>query len=162
MLFEGGVRVPFIAWGAGTDSGSKVIDVPIQLTDLVPTMLEMAKTSAPAEIPLIGTSLVQVLTGQGSLPERDLIWHFPAYLEGKTKLHGPWRTTPAASIVHGKWKLLEFFEDGRKFLFQLEADISEQNDLSAKHPERVQELADRLVKWRKQRNAPMPQLPEKP
>lgn len=162
MLFEGGVRVPFIAWGAGTGSESRVVDDPIQLTDLVPTMLEMAKTPAPAKIPLIGTSLVQVLTGQGSLPQRDLIWHFPAYLEGKTKLHGPWRTTPAASIVRGKWKLLEFFEDGRRFLFQLEADISEQNDLSEKHPERVQELANCLAQWRQQRNAPMPQHPEKP
>lgn len=162
MLFEGGVRVPFIAWGTGIDSEQKVVDVPIQLTDLVPTILEMTGLPAPAEIPLIGTSLVPAFSGQGSLPDRDLIWHFPAYLEGKTKLHGPWRTTPAASIVRGKWKLLQFFEDNRRFLFDLEADISEQNDLSEQHPERVQELTDRLAQWRKHRNAPMPEPPEKP
>ncbi|MGE4632973.1 MAG: sulfatase [Planctomycetota bacterium] len=161
-LFEGGVRVPFIAWGAGTGSKNRVLDVPIQLSDLVPTMLEMAETSAPSGTPLMGESLVGPLTGKGTLSKRDLIWHFPAYLEGKSKLHGKWRTTPAASIIRGKWKMVEFFEDDRRFLFDLEADISEQNDLSEKQPDRVTDLAETLAAWRKQRNAPMPQSIKKP
>ncbi|MGE4619785.1 MAG: sulfatase [Planctomycetota bacterium] len=155
-LFEGGVRVPLIAWGFGTGSKARVLDVPIQLTDLVPTMLEMTGASVDPKIPLIGESLVGPLTEQAELPQRNLIWHFPAYLEGKSNLHGNWRTTPAASIVRGKWKLLEFFEDERRFLYNLEQDISEQQNLAEKEPELVQNLAQTLSNWRQQRKAPMP------
>ncbi len=155
-LFEGGVRVPLIAWGFGTGSKARVLDVPIQLTDLVPTMLEMTGASVDPKIPLIGESLVGPLTEQAELPQRNLIWHFPAYLEGKSSLHGNWRTTPAASIVRGKWKLLEFFEDNRRFLYNLEQDISEQQNLAEKEPELVQNLAQTLSSWRQQRKAPMP------
>jgi len=58
--------------------------------------------------------------------------------------------------------MVEFFEDDRRFLFDLEADISEQNDLSEKQPDRVTNLAETLAAWRKQRNAPMPQPIDKP
>ncbi len=156
MLFEGGVRVPFIAWGHGTASPSRVIDAPIQLTDLVPTMLEMSGVTADPSIPLVGESLVGVLDGKSSLPDRSLIWHFPAYLEGRSQLFKNWRTTPAASIVRGDWKLIEFFEDGRRLLYQLREDISEKNDLSGKFPERVEQMASELNLWATERKAPMP------
>ena len=91
------MRVPFIAWGQGTGSPVRVQDVPIQLTDLVPTLLEMAHVPTPAEVPLEGVSLTKLLDGSATLPDRDLVWHFPAYLEGYTRLHGPWRTTPVTS-----------------------------------------------------------------
>ena len=156
MLFEGGVRVPFIAWGQGTGSPVRVQDVPIQLTDLVPTILEMAHVPAPAEVPLEGVSLTKLLEGNAALPDRDLVWHFPAYLEGYTRLHGPWRTTPVTSIVRGPWKMLEFHEDQRRYLFHLERDPSELDDLADQQVDLVDQLATSIDQWRKERNAPMP------
>ena len=156
MLFEGGVRVPFIAWGHGTASPSRVIDAPIQLTDLVPTMLEMSGVTADPSIPLVGESLVGVLDGKSSLPDRSLIWHFPAYLEGRSQLFKNWRTTPAASIVRGDWKLIEFFEDGELELYNLKNDLGEKNNLAAKQPEKVKELHAAMLKWRKETKAPVP------
>ncbi|MDE0960930.1 MAG: sulfatase [Planctomycetota bacterium] len=156
MLFEGGVRVPFIAWGHGTGASERVSEIPIQLSDLVPTFLEMAKVPTPQEVPLEGVSLTRLLNGNGSIPERDLVWHFPAYLQGYTALHGPWRTTPVTSIVRGPWKMLEFHEDQRRLLFHLERDPSEQHDLADQQVELVHQLANSLDRWRKQRNAPMP------
>jgi len=156
MLFEGGVRVPFIAWGAGTGSPDRIQDVPIQLSDLVPTMLEMSSVPVPENTPLQGVSISGLLSGTSAEPVRDLVWHFPAYLQGYTRAHGIWRTTPVTSIVRGPWKLLEFHEDQSRMLFHLDQDPSEQNDLASSRPDLVSDLAASIERWRKVRDAPMP------
>jgi arylsulfatase A-like enzyme len=84
---------------------------------------------------------------------RDLFWHFPGYLGAG---EGTWRTTPAGAIRSGDWKLIEFFEDGRKELFNLRADEWQRTNLAEKNPEKVAELHAKLVVWRKAVSAPMP------
>jgi arylsulfatase A-like enzyme len=57
----------------------------------------------------------------------------------------------------GKWKLIEFFENGHTELYDLEADIEEQHDLAAQHPERVQSMKSSLQVWRTDQGALMPE-----
>lgn len=154
-LFEGGIRVPLVFAGYGVASGGRVNDTPVQLTDLAPTIFDLCRVTPPAEIPWVGESLTPVLSGAPTLPERDLIWHFPAYLEGPRRAGG-WRTTPAAAICRGNYKLIEFFEDGSRLLFDLAADPGETNDLSALYPQVTSDLAGRLERWREEREPPMP------
>ena len=101
MLYEGGIRVPLIAWGKRIPGGRVNTQDPVQLTDLVPTLLEWSRTRAPESLPLAGTSLVSLLEDGTPLPERDLYWHFPAYLSGAARRHGLWRTTPVSAIMRG-------------------------------------------------------------
>ena len=159
MLYEGGIRVPLIAWGAGLKGGRINSTDSVQLTDLAPTFLELAGASAPEPELLVGTSLNPVLFQQGALPERDLMWHFPAYLEGIRSIHGTWRTTPVSSMMRGDDKLLEFFEDGDLQLYDLK-DPTEQIDLSAQDPNKVKDLRERLQRWRAARKMPMPSGPK--
>jgi arylsulfatase A-like enzyme len=56
-----------------------------------------------------------------------------------------------------KWKLLEYFEDGRRELYDLETDPGEQTDLATQQPQRVQALAQKLAAWRIEVNAQLPQ-----
>jgi arylsulfatase A-like enzyme len=152
-LHEGGVRVAWVArWPGKVPAGTT--DTPVISVDLMPTLIELGGGKPPAKQPLDGVSLVECFTSGGKkAPERDLFWHFPGYL-GAGK--GSWRTTPAGAIRSGDWKLIEFFEDGKKELYNLKDDEGQKTNLADKQPEMVKELHAKLVAWRKAVNAPMP------
>jgi arylsulfatase A-like enzyme len=102
--------------------------------------------------PLDGLSMLPAMTGQ-SMSTRDLYWHFPGYLGAG---QGTWRTTPAGAVRSGNFKLIEFFEDGRQELYDLQADLSQKTNLLKTQPGKAAELHAKLVAWRKAVNAPMP------
>ena len=155
MLYDGGIRVPYIfRWPSRIAPGS-VCDQPICSVDLYPTLLEVAGARAPADHPLDGVSYLPLLLGAGKarLGREAIFWHFPGYLGAG---QGSWRTTPAGAIRAGDWKLLEFFEDGRLELYDLRNDMGEQRNLAADKPETVKQLHEKLLAWRQAIKAPMP------
>jgi arylsulfatase A-like enzyme len=155
MLYEGGIRVPYIFRWPGKIAPNAVCNEPIHNVDLYPTLLALTGTKPPATYPLDGTSYLDLLTNGGKMeqPRHPLFQHFPGYLGAGG---GTWRTTPGGSIRAGDWKLLEFFEDGRLELYNLKDDIGEKHNLAAAHPDKVKELHGQLLAWRKELNAPMP------
>jgi len=154
-LYEGGTRVPFIARWPGHIPVKTTTDVPVISVDFYPSFLELAQGAAPKGQPLDGASFIECLTSGGKTsPKRDaLYWHFPGYLGAG---EGTWRTTPAGAIRMGDYKLIEFFEDGKKELYNLRDDLSQTTNLAEKMPEKTKELHDKMVAWRKDINAPMP------
>lgn len=159
MLYEGGVRVPMIArWPGRVQRGSRC-DVPVIGVDLYPTFLDVAAADRPEGYELDGESLLPLLTSEAEdrFADRALFWHFPAYLQGTRKRIGrPFRTRPAGAIRVGNYKLLEFFEDGRLELYDLDKDIGEATDLSESHVNVATKLHARLKAWRAEVDAPVP------
>jgi arylsulfatase A-like enzyme len=155
MLYEGGVRVPYIFRMPGRISAGATCEQPINSVDLYPTLLELAGATPPEGYLLDGVSYLALLTSGGTARlDRDaLFWHFPGYLGAGP---GSWRTTPAAAIRAGDWKLIEFFETGKLELYNLRVDVSEKIDMARAMPDRVRALHERLLTWRKQIGAPMP------
>lgn len=155
MLYEGGIRVPYIFRWPGKIPPGTVCDVPIHSVDLFPTLLELAQAAPPKEHPLDGVSYARLLQSgnPADFPDRPLFWHFPGYLGGGK---GTWRTTPVGVVRVGAWKLMEFFEDGHLELYNLAEDIGEEQNLADKYPEKAAELHDLLKKWREEIKAPMP------
>ncbi|MHC4625465.1 MAG: sulfatase, partial [Planctomycetota bacterium] len=153
MLYEGGIRVPLLVRWPGVVSPASRCDAPVITVDFYPTLLEMASAERPAGQVLDGASFLPLLRGSGDLGRDAIFWHFPAYLQGSG---GTWRTTPAGAIRKGKWKLIEFFEDGRVELYDIVRDISEKNDLAEKMPEKAKELHELLKNWRESVNAKVP------
>ena len=155
MLYDGGVRVPYIFRWPGHIQPGTVCDEPINSVDLYPTLLEVAGAAPEPNYPLDGVSYLGLLTGRQQKLQRDaLYWHFPGYLGAGP---GEWRTTPAGAIRVGDYKLLEFFETGKLELYNLKDDIGEKHDLAAEKPALVKQLHDQLVAWREAIHAPMPQ-----
>ncbi|HJO38167.1 MAG: sulfatase [Vicinamibacterales bacterium] len=147
MLYEGGIRVPLIIRWPGMVGDGTVSDTPVIGVDLFPTLLAAAGIGRPGDAPLDGVDLTPLLTGTGPIPERPLFWHFPAYLEADASVPGPWRTTPAAAVRRGNYKLVTFFEDGRHELYDLADDPGESRDLAAQEPDRTEQLRAALERW---------------
>ncbi|MHC4942106.1 MAG: sulfatase [Planctomycetota bacterium] len=156
MLYEGGIREPLIISWTGTIAGGRNVSEPVIGTDFYPTILEMAGLPRPEGHVLDGRSLMPILQGDGSLDREAIYWHFPAYLERSKGVKGPWRTTPAGAVRKGAYKLIEFFEDGRLELYDLEEDRGETRDLSGTLPDKTRELHRLLEAWRADLGAPVP------
>ncbi|MCS7236929.1 MAG: sulfatase [Thermoguttaceae bacterium] len=160
MLYEGGIRVPFIFRWKGVIPAGRICHQLIHSVDFFPTFIALAGVPVPPNYPLDGLNILPLLVdpGRSDWPERALFWHFPGYLgAGKNT----WRTTPVGVIRKGPWKLMEFFEDGRLELYNLAEDVGERENLAAKLPEKVADLHAELLAWRKRVGAPMP-TPNRP
>lgn len=156
MLYEGGIRVPMIVKWPGKIKAGSVNNEPVISMDFFPTFLKVCGIQKPATKILDGVDISPLLYGSGNIQRKALYWHFPAYLEKAPGMKETWRQTPSSAIRKGDWKLIEYFEDGKLELFNLKNDIGEQNEMSTKFPDKVKELKNDLMQWRKDFNAPVP------
>src|SRR5262249_9560237 len=97
---------------------------------------------------LDGVNLVPLLKGTEAPVRPRLFWHYPHYSNQGGK--------PGGAVREGRHKLIEFYEDGRRELFDLDRDPGEGRNLSAEKPEVVKDLAAKLDEWRKEVGALMP------
>ncbi|MDC1465810.1 sulfatase [Polaribacter sp.] len=136
--FEGGIREPYIIKIPGLSKAGTKIDFPVTGADFYPTFLELAGEKLLPNKHNDGVSLLPLMKGE-CIKERALIWHFPHY--------GNQGGEPSSIIRKGIWKLIYYYEDGRKELYNLEKDISETNDVAVSHPEKVTKLNKELFDY---------------
>lgn len=129
-LYEGGVRVPMIAWWPGKIEGGRTTDHPSAFWDISPTVRELSGAAPQADTD--GISLVPTLLGKGNQKKHEsFYWEF---FEGGGK----------RAIRKGPWKLILFDTNKeanpRAELYNLSKDPAEKNDLAAKKSGKVAEL----------------------
>ena len=160
--YEGGTRVPLIMRWDGKIKANSITAEPVINLDFYPTFLEITNTMGEKEQALDGESLTPVLFETGTIKERALYWHFPIYLEAQngyneyTGRDPYFRTRPGSTMRFGKWKLHQYFEDGAVELYNLDTDLSEQNNLAQINLEKTSEMLNMLELWRTATNAPIP------
>lgn len=129
-LWEGGIRVPWIAAWPGRIPAGRVVDAPVTQLDILPTALAAAGAAPAAG--LDGADLLPLLTGAGPAPaERTLFWRFG----------------PQFAVRRGDWKLVKPGKDAQPLLIDLAHDPGEENDLAATQPERALELQRAFAEW---------------
>ncbi len=146
-MYEGGTRVPCVAWQPGTVPPGGECHVPVCSVDILPTLLRYTETPG-GRLPMDGTDLTDLLRGGNSLDRDALFWHYPHY--------GNQGGTPGSSVRCGDYKLIEFYEDGRLELYNLALDPSETQNLVAAEPHKTRELHERLRTWRQEVAAQYP------
>ncbi len=147
-LYEGGIREPLLVrWPKVVRPGTEIA-TPVTSPDFFPTLLEAVGLHAQPGQRLDGISFLPLLRGTTRLPERTLFWHYPHY--------GNQGGAPGAAIRRGKWKLIEWFEDGKVELFNLADDPGETRNLAAGEPQRVDQLRTELHAWQHEVGAKFP------
>lgn len=130
-LFEGGIRVPFIMKWKGTLPENKIYYKPVITLDVAATALALAGEKIPAELP--GKNLIPyLLNEQSSQPHEYLFWKWMGQ----------------SAIRSGKWK---YFRENQQteYLFDLEKDITEKENLISIYPGQAESLRNELKNWEK-------------
>lgn len=156
--YEGGVREPMIvSWPGVVKPGTQCNDYLI-IEDFYPTLLEMANINLPdTPQPIDGKSFVPLLTGKGANPSvgRSLYWNFPNNW-GPT---GP-GIGATCTIRKGDWKLIYYYQNRRKELFNVRKDIGEKHNLAGQEPELVETLSKELGNHMRRVDAQRPYFKE--
>ena len=156
QLFEGGIRVPFVMQWKGRIPAGQTYLHPVMGFDCHATALAAAgllpedqhqpvpssgrakPDGSKAEAvegssqPLDGVNLLPFVTGKiADAPHEQLFW----------------RAGASYAVRSGHWKLLHLPQQGGTMLFDLQKDVSEENNLAASHPEKQKELQNLFASW---------------
>lgn len=145
-LFEGGLRVPFIAKGPGISEGT-VYHAPIAGWDLLPTFADLA--GCPADLlpnGIDGQSFAPALLGRTAANRTDLpVFHSP-YMSGRKM----------STFISGDYKLIKRWDTGELQLFDLSENISEDQDISETCPETTLKLWKQMDRYLREIHADIP------
>ena len=140
-MWEGGLRVPFIARWPGRMPAGKVTDEFLTSLEIFPTLLAAAGANPPRGVKLDGFDMLPVLRGEMKSPRTEMFWQR--------------RGDKAARV--GNWKWVESEKGGG--LFDLTLDPGETKDLSSEKPDVIATVKGRWEAWRKEMDASEPRGP---
>jgi arylsulfatase A len=138
--WEGGVRVPAIAWWPGKIAPGSVCDAVSGAIDVLPTCLKVAGAEIPTQPVLDGRDLCPLLFGRSKESQREAHYYFAGYNIQAVR-QGPWKL---ALTPQGNAQAKGQLEDDAKTnprLYNLDAEIGERTNLAEQHPEIVSKLA---------------------
>ena len=127
-LYEGGIRVPTIAWWPGTIEPGSTSDHIGYFGDLMATACDLAEVETPAGLDSI--SFLPALKGQGSRQKQHdyLYWEF--YELGGRR-----------AVRWGHWKAVRPLWNAPINLYDLSGDLGERHNIADKHSDVVQKMA---------------------
>jgi arylsulfatase A-like enzyme len=138
-LYDELLEVPLLVALPGGAGAGRRVDVPVSLTDLPRTVLDLLG-QADAEFP--GRSFASLVLGEegGAGPIRA----HAATVRGE----GDERVTVEREAwIEAGWKLVRDHDTGARELYDLAADPRERSDLAAREPERAARLEEHLDAW---------------
>ncbi len=143
-VYEGGIRVPFIAYWPGKIAPGGVSDTRFYFPDVLPTLCDIAGAKVPDR--LDGISFWPTLIGKGEQKLHEFFyWEFSGYGGQQAVTAGNWKAVRQAL---GKGVV-------KTELYDLATDESEKNNVAAKHPDVVM----RLEKIMKEQHTPSAVFP---
>ncbi len=129
-LFEGGIRIPFIARWPGEIQAGMTNSHVSSFQDFLATACDLADVASCPESD--GLSMVPAMTGTGEQQQHEfLYWEFNE------------KAGPTQAVRAGDWKLVKRYKKPLT-LFNLENDIGESNNLAKEYPEQLDRLVSML------------------
>jgi arylsulfatase A-like enzyme len=126
ILYEGGIRAPFIARMPGKIAPGTTSDVLTTSVDFMPTAADLAGVPQPSGID--GISILPTLLGQKQAKQHDSLYFeiYEPYFQQSVRL--------------GDWKGYRLGTKAPLELYDLKADPAEKQDIAAAHPDIVKKI----------------------
>lgn len=144
-LYEGGIRVPFIAhWPGNIPAGQLDETTVMSMADFLPTFAELLNLEIPehARDQISGESLAPAFRGQPTVRQNPIFWEYRFGSWGRDH-----ERSPRLGLRDGDWKLLMNPDHSRVELYNLREDITETANQAQFKPEKVAELEAKLMEW---------------
>ena len=133
---EGGIRVPgIVRWPGHVKAGTES-DTPVIGSDIFATICEIVGAPLPTDRTIDGASMLPVFNGKPIQRKQPLYW----------RNHLAPDATRVAMRV-GDWKILGSSDLTTFELYNIQEDWQETNDLQAKHPDKFEELKNKLIEF---------------
>lgn len=153
QLWEGGIRVPYIAhWPARYPAGLR-FQHPVTTLDILPTAAAAAEHPAQPDWKLDGVDLTPYIAGTSEgRPHESIFWRLAVRSEGPDDIHwatrqGGWKLVGIASREHrGKHP--------SRVLHNIAEDPLERLNLADRYPERVREMERAYLEWEAEMSEP--------
>ncbi len=143
QMFEGGLRVPFIARFPRVIPAGTASDEFLTSLELFPMFTNLAKAELPKGVVYDGFDMLSVLSAKATSQRNEMFWER--------------RNDRAVRVGHYKW-----VESARgSGLFDLSQDIGERRDLSEDKPQLLAKLKARFAAWKTEMDAAEPRGPFK-
>ena len=150
QLYEGGIRVPFIARWPGQIPDNSVSHEFCSMMDLFPTFLTVAGENPPSDIKLDGYNILPVLTEGRKAARNEHFWEWHDKLAARS----------------GNWKWVRETDSKRAAasdevgeLYDLSNDIGEQRNLASERPDVLKEMKAKWNAWKKEMDEAEPRGP---
>jgi arylsulfatase A-like enzyme len=149
MLYEGGIRIPWIVRWPGKVEANSTCRTPVISTDCFPTFLEVVGLDPASDQPVDGESILPLLEQSGDWDRKALYFHYPNYAFHK-------RNRLGGVVREGNFKFIQRYGTGERELYDLASDIGERNNLATSKTKVAERLEGQLTSWLKEMNAAMP------
>ena len=149
-VYEGGISTPLIVhWPAVVKDKGTLIWQPGHLIDIMATCVDVAGAKYPSEfngekiIPMQGVSLYPAFIDK-SINRDTLFWEH----EGNRAIRaGDWKLVSKSFARTTQFDMIDTIPFNMWCLYNLAEDRTETNDLAAKYPEKVKDLASKWQQW---------------
>jgi arylsulfatase A len=143
-VFEGGIRVPFIARWPGKIKAGVTSEQPCAFWDLLPTLADL--TSAPAPKDIDGVSFLPTLLGRPGQKQHEFFyWEYHSQGASQAVRMGDWKAVRLNLQKNSKAPIQ---------LFNLRDDIAERTDVAREHPDIVERVSKIMASAREPSDNP--------
>ena len=149
-LYEGGIRLPFIAWGPGLVTAGRANESTVLTAfDLFPSLVKIAGGGLPAGYKGDGEDLSGAILGESEPARtRPVFWEY-GRAAGAFDYPAPRNRSPNLAMLDGNWKLLVNADGTGAELYDLARDPREATNRATEEPEVAARLKDDLLRWRR-------------
>ena len=135
-LYNELIRVPLVVRLPGGKHAGLVIDEPVSLVDLVPSILDLLNLPSPTG--LSGRSFANLIEGKKLEKRRELVSELNRVGEGNYR-----------AVIRYPWKYIHSLRDNHGELYNLQNDAKERHNLVASEQAIARELRQWILNWDK-------------
>jgi arylsulfatase A-like enzyme len=150
-LYEGGMRMPFIVWSPDrlVPKGKTDRTSVVSALDMFASLCRIAGAPLPDRFKTDGVDMSRALLGDPQSRSKAICWEYRRNDNNAFPKPADNDLSPNLAIREGNWKLLINADGSDMALYNIHDDPRETKPLNEQFPDKMRELAEKALAWRK-------------